>query len=54
MNCAKRGSRRCLALSCFRVWDWQLQNRAEIFSNQPPSVPSNCGGTGVRGRCQPL
>lgn len=36
----------CLALSCSRAKLWRLQNRAEIFWNQLPSVPSNWGGNG--------
>lgn len=37
----KRGSLRCLALSCSKANDWWLQKREEIFWNHLPSGPSN-------------
>lgn len=37
----KRGSLRCLALSCSKANDWWLQKREEIFWNHLPSAPSN-------------
>lgn len=40
-NAQKRGSLRCLALSCSKANDWRLQKREEIFWNQEPSAPSN-------------
>lgn len=45
----KRGSLRCLALSCSKAKDWRLQKREEIFWNQLPSAPSNYSEIQARG-----